>query len=160
MPELRAPLRARPLDEPLYGQPTRALDAAGRSAEALAVFEEARRGLADELGADPSPALSALHLHRLRDGTETPARLTRFVGREPELARIGPALAGSRLVALTGPGGVGKTRLALEAARARTGRNATRSHTCPDTRPTHTATGPTEVCLAELAPLADGARIP
>ncbi|MBG7699574.1 tetratricopeptide repeat protein [Streptomyces sp. MC1] len=166
VPELRALLRARPLDERLYGQLMRALHADGRSAEALAVFEEARRSLADELGADPSPALSALHLHLLRDGTETPARphlpaqLTRFVGREPELARIGRALADSRLVTLTGPGGVGKTRLALEAARARTGRNATRSRTGADSRPAHTATGPTEVCLVELAPLSDGARIP
>ncbi|KOX05895.1 ATP-binding protein [Streptomyces sp. NRRL B-3648] len=145
VPELRALLRERPLDERLYGQLMRALHAAGRPAEALAVFGEARRTLADELGADPSPGLSALHLRLLRDGTGAPARprlpaqLTRFVGRETELARIDRALAGSRLVTLTGPGGVGKTRLALEAARARTGAG---------------------VCLVELAPLADGARIP
>ncbi|MFJ4525127.1 ATP-binding protein [Streptomyces sp. NPDC088810] len=145
VPELRALLRGQPLDERLYGQLMRALHAAGRPAEALAVFEEARRTLADQLGADPSPELSALHLRLLRDGTGAPARprlpaqLTRFVGREAELARIDRALAGSRLVTLTGPGGVGKTRLALEAARARTGAG---------------------VCLVELAPLADGARIP
>ncbi|QTE01144.1 BTAD domain-containing putative transcriptional regulator [Streptomyces cyanogenus] len=145
VPELRALLRARPLDERLYGQLMRALHAAGRPAEALAVFEEARRTLAGELGADPSPELSALHLGLLRDGSGAPARprlpaqLTRFVGREAELARVDRALAGSRLVTLTGPGGVGKTRLALEAARARTG---------------------ADVCLVELAPLADGARIP
>ncbi|MEU1007357.1 BTAD domain-containing putative transcriptional regulator [Streptomyces sp. NPDC005890] len=145
VPELRALLRGQPLDERLYGQLMRALHAAGRPAEALAVFEEARRTLADQLGADPSPELSALHLRLLRDGTGAPARprlpaqLTRFVGREAELARIDRALAGCRLVTLTGPGGVGKTRLALEAARARTGAG---------------------VCLVELAPLADGARIP
>ncbi|MFJ4951705.1 ATP-binding protein [Streptomyces sp. NPDC088760] len=145
VPELRALLRGQPLDERLYGQLMRALHAAGRPAEALTVFEEARRTLADQLGADPSPELSALHLRLLRDGTGAPARprlpaqLTRFVGREAELARIDRALAGSRLVTLTGPGGVGKTRLALEAARARTGAG---------------------VCLVELAPLADGARIP
>ncbi|MGA5041334.1 BTAD domain-containing putative transcriptional regulator [Streptomyces capoamus] len=145
VPELRELLRERPLDERLYGQLMRALHAAGRPAEALAVFEEARRTLADELGADPSAELSALHVRLLRDGSGAPARprlpaqLTRFVGREAELARIGRALAGSRLVTLTGPGGVGKTRLALEAARARTG---------------------TEGCLVELAPLADGGLIP
>ncbi|MFH9088270.1 BTAD domain-containing putative transcriptional regulator [Streptomyces sp. NPDC017673] len=156
VPELRALLRERPLDERLYGQLMRALHAAGRSAEALAVFEEARRGLADELGADPSPALSALHLQLLRDGTRTPARprlpaqLTRFVGREGELARIDRALTDSRLVTLTGPGGVGKTRLALEAARARTGTPP------PSARPADA----TDVCLVELAPLTDGARIP
>ncbi|MEU6588017.1 BTAD domain-containing putative transcriptional regulator [Streptomyces sp. NPDC046881] len=145
VPELRTLLREQPLDERLYGQLMRALHAAGRPAEALAVFEEARRTLADELGTDPSPTLSALHLRLLRDGTDAPARprlpaqLTRFVGRDAELARIDRALAGSRLVTLTGPGGVGKTRLALEAARARTG---------------------ADVCLVELAPLADGAGIP
>ncbi|MEV5383257.1 BTAD domain-containing putative transcriptional regulator [Streptomyces sp. NPDC052721] len=182
VPELRALLQGRPLDERLYGQLMRALHAAGRSAEALAVFEEARRSLADELGADPSPALSALHLHLLREGTQTPprprlpAQLTRFVGREPELARIDRALTDSRLVTLTGPGGVGKTRLALEAARARTGRNATRSRTGAKTRPTRIAAAPVpapgtpppparpadapDVCLVELAPLCDGARIP
>ncbi|MER6684335.1 BTAD domain-containing putative transcriptional regulator [Streptomyces olivaceoviridis] len=162
VPELRALLRERPLDERLYGQLMRALHAAGRSAEALAVFEEARRSLADELGADPSPALSALHLHLLRDGSRTPARprlpaqLTRFVGREPELARIDRALTDSRLVTLTGPGGVGKTRLALEAARVRAGGNATRSATGADSRPADAR----DVCLVELAPLTDGARIP
>ncbi|MFJ4327718.1 BTAD domain-containing putative transcriptional regulator [Streptomyces tricolor] len=145
--ELRALLRRHPLDERLYEQLMRALHAAGRPAEALAVYEEARRTLADELGADPSPELSALHLHLLRDGAGAPARprlpaqLTRFVGREAELSRIDRALADSRLVTLTGPGGVGKTRLALEAARTRAGT-------------------PPDVCLVELAPLADGARIP
>ncbi|MET8770611.1 BTAD domain-containing putative transcriptional regulator [Streptomyces sp. NPDC004658] len=167
VPELRALLQARPLDERLYGQLMRALHAAGRSAEALAVFEEARRRLADELGADPSPALSALHLQLLRDGTDTPprprlpAQLTRFVGREPELARIDRALTDSRLVTLTGPGGVGKTRLALEAARARTGGNATRSPAHPGTpSPSARPAGAADVCLVELAPLTDGARIP
>ncbi|MFC9925173.1 BTAD domain-containing putative transcriptional regulator [Streptomyces sp. NPDC127190] len=145
VPELRALLAEHPLDERPYGQLMRALHAAGRPAEALTVYEEARRTLADQLGTDPSAELSALHRELLRGGPEAPVRpalpaqLTRFVGREAELARVEEALAGSRLVTLTGPGGVGKTRLALEAARSRTG---------------------TEVCLVELAPLADGSRIP
>ncbi|MGJ6968059.1 AfsR/SARP family transcriptional regulator [Streptosporangium sp. G11] len=45
-----------------------------------------------------------------------PARLTSFVGRREELARLGELLGTARLVTLTGPGGVGKTRLAIETA--------------------------------------------
>jgi predicted ATPase len=142
--ELRALLAAHPLRERLHGQLMRALHAAGRPAEALTVYEEARRRLADELGADPSPELAALHLELLQ-GTRADARprvpvqLTRFVGREEELARIRALLAdpGSRLVTLTGPGGAGKTRLAVETAAAHA-----------------------RVCFVELAPLGDGARIP
>ncbi|WP_245899390.1 AfsR/SARP family transcriptional regulator [Nonomuraea indica] len=44
------------------------------------------------------------------------ARLTSFVGRESDVARMGELLTGHRLVTLLGPGGAGKTRLALEAA--------------------------------------------
>jgi hypothetical protein len=47
--------------------------------------------------------------------------LTEFVGRRAELARVRAALAGARLVTLTGPGRIGKTRVALQVA-ARAGR--------------------------------------
>lgn len=140
--ELRTLLSAHPLSERLYGQLMRALHADGRPAEALTVFEEARRTLADELGAGPSPELSALHLELLR-GRRTerrkgvPAQLTRFVGRETELDRIAGALSEARLVTLTGPGGAGKTRLAIEATQAHAG-----------------------TCFVELAPLTDATRIP
>ncbi|MFG2789383.1 ATP-binding protein [Streptomyces sp. NPDC048419] len=142
VPELRALLSEHPLSERLYGQLMRALHASGRPAEALTVYEDARRTLADELGADPSPELSALHLELLQGGAEErrrlPVQLTRFVGREGELARIAALLAAdARLVTLTGPGGAGKTRLAIETARQHAG-----------------------VCFVELAPLADGTRIP
>ncbi|MEW2401567.1 BTAD domain-containing putative transcriptional regulator [Streptomyces sp. NPDC046862] len=141
VPELRTLLAAHPLSERLYGQLMRALHAAGRAAEALTVYEEARRTLADELGADPSPELAALHLELLRgreaERKRVPVQLTRFVGRESELVRIAALLTEVRLVTLTGPGGAGKTRLAIEAASARPG-----------------------VCFVELAPLTDGAQIP
>jgi AAA+ ATPase superfamily predicted ATPase len=45
-----------------------------------------------------------------------PGELTEFVGRPAELARVRDALEGARLVPLTGPGGIGKTRLALRVA--------------------------------------------
>ncbi|MFF4256086.1 BTAD domain-containing putative transcriptional regulator [Streptomyces sp. NPDC001663] len=141
VPELRALLSDHPLSERLYGQLMRALHAGGRPAQALAVYEEARRALADELGADPSPELSALHQELLRgaepERRRLPVQLTRFVGRESELTRIAALLTDSRLVTLTGPGGAGKTRLAIEAANPLAG-----------------------VCFVELAPLTDGQQIP
>ncbi|WP_159330361.1 ATP-binding protein [Streptomyces tendae] len=150
VPELRALLSAHPLSERLYGQLMRALHAGGRPAEALTVYEEARRTLAEQLGADPSPELSALHGELLRGHTAAaprrpplPAQLTRCVGRDAELDRITALFAEARLVTLTGPGGTGKTRLAIEAA-SRCG----------------TADFPADVCFVELAPLTDGGQIP
>jgi predicted ATPase/DNA-binding CsgD family transcriptional regulator len=59
----------------------------------------------------------ALGLMRLRSG-ELPAEVTSFVGRQQELARLTRLLGAARLVTITGPGGVGKTRVALRAAAA------------------------------------------
>ncbi|MFF9504719.1 ATP-binding protein [Streptomyces sp. NPDC014656] len=127
LPELTALCAGRPLDEPLQVLRIRALREAGRAAEALAAYEEVRRTLADRLGADPGPGLRALHERLLAgDGPEAPrrrasplpARLTSFIGRDEELASLSAELTSARLVTLLGPGGVGKTRLALEAAEA------------------------------------------
>jgi len=150
VPEAEELAAAYPLRERLRGQLMRALYAAGRQADALAVYEDTRKILAGQLGVDPSPALSAVHLAILRGelapasqaappattdaqrlppptprpgagqprATNLPAQLTSFVGREDELAVLGGLLEESRLVTLTGPGGAGKTRLAVEASAA------------------------------------------
>ena len=51
-----------------------------------------------------------------RSAGRLPGELTEFVGRRAELTRVRDALEGARLVTLTGPGGIGKTRLALRVA--------------------------------------------
>ncbi|KUN10588.1 AfsR family transcriptional regulator [Streptomyces yokosukanensis] len=135
VPELKELTAAHPLDEPLHALLIRALRDTGRFADALCAYESARRALADTLGTDPGPELTALHTSLLaqpeaqpqpwrspaparppeRTGNLRP-RLTSFVGREPELEAIRSDVHRARLVTLTGPGGSGKTRLAEEAA--------------------------------------------
>jgi predicted ATPase/DNA-binding SARP family transcriptional activator len=124
---LRETVTAQPLRERPRAQLVRALAAGGRPADALAAFEDARRTLADELGADPGPDLAEAHLAVLRGDGEKPvisalpAQLTSFVGRDAELRQVTELLAHNRLVTLTGPGGTGKTRLAIEVSAAEPG---------------------------------------
>ncbi|AJC52925.1 BTAD domain-containing putative transcriptional regulator [Streptomyces sp. 769] len=105
-----------------------ALAAQGRQAEALARYEQLRAALAEDLGTDPGDALRARHLRLLRadrsapdaariSRSNLPAPLTSFIGRDDDLARIDTLLTAGRLVTVVGPGGAGKTRLAVEAAR-------------------------------------------
>lgn len=155
-----------PLDERAVSQYMRALTAAGRPGEALEVYESTRARLADELGIDPSQRLASTHLEILR-GQENPSQgsaaaspdpvqplseevtppelplaLSSFIGREHDLETVTNMLQYERLVTLTGPGGAGKTRLALE-----TGRRVA-------------SLGEREVRLVELAPVNDPAQIP
>ncbi|MEU4578478.1 BTAD domain-containing putative transcriptional regulator [Nonomuraea sp. NPDC023979] len=88
--ELAGLLAGHPLRERLHAQRMRALHAAGRRVEALAAYEEARRTFRDELGADPSPALTSLHLTLLRDAHPTP-ETTHTRGSIPDLPKEPPA---------------------------------------------------------------------
>lgn len=129
VPELEDLTRAMPLRERLVGQQMLALARAGRSADALAAYERLRTALADTLGTDPSAPVQEVHLRILRaeegpaaGGIGAPAglplSLTTFVGREDEVKRVHELLSTGRLVTIVGPGGAGKTRLAMEAARS------------------------------------------
>ncbi|MFG1702785.1 BTAD domain-containing putative transcriptional regulator [Nonomuraea sp. M3C6] len=116
-----------PLRERLRAVHMRALYRAGRQSEALASYGELRERLADELGLDPGPELVALHQAVLgqdpalsvpaeRPLTNLPASVSKLIGRDDALAEVCALVGDERLVTLTGSGGVGKTRLALEAA--------------------------------------------
>nr|WP_238345285.1 BTAD domain-containing putative transcriptional regulator [Actinopolymorpha cephalotaxi] len=129
--ELTDLVAAHPVRERLVAALMRALVATGRDTEALRLFERTREALADELGADPSPELSAVHVAVLRGelGGREPARreqpvktnlraeLTSYVGKDADVTAVRELLAEHRLTTLIGPGGSGKTRLATETAR-------------------------------------------
>ncbi|MGW4104593.1 ATP-binding protein, partial [Streptomyces sp. NPDC004976] len=156
LPDLTALCDGHPLDEPLQALRLRALRDTGRTAVALAAYEDVRRLLADRLGSDPGAELRSLHAELLNPepepappgtaGSVPPgnlrARLTSFVGRERDIETIRADLVAARLVTLLGAGGAGKTRLSQEAAE-------TVRQTTPD-----------GVWLAELAPVDDPDAVP
>jgi predicted ATPase/DNA-binding SARP family transcriptional activator len=124
--ELTDLVAAHPVRERLVAALMRALAAAGRDTEALLVYQRTREALADALGVDPSPELSALHVALLRGElgrrqenrkTNLRGELTSFVGRDADVATVRELIAEHRLTTLLGPGGSGKTRLATETAR-------------------------------------------
>lgn len=131
VPALRTALQGHPFRERLWTQLMLALYRSGRQADALETFQEARRVLAEALGLEPGPELRRLQEAILahdpaiaavpiapRGRGNLPASTTSFVDREDALARVLELLRRHRLVTLTGPPGVGKSRLALEAARS------------------------------------------
>ena len=129
VPELRAAVDANPYRERLWRQVMLALYRAGRQADALEAYQEARRVLSEELGLEPGPdlqqlqsailaqdpAIAALPV-ALQPRGNLPAPVSSFVGRAELLAEVERLVQEQRLVTLVGPPGVGKSRLALEAA--------------------------------------------
>ena len=126
LPELERLVEEEPLREKLWGQLVTALYRCQRQADALAAYRRARALLSEELGLEPSEELRELERAVLRheiarsaplpDHHNLPAQLSSFIGREQELTELGELLREHRLVTLTGVGGAGKTRLALEVA--------------------------------------------
>ncbi|MFI7440612.1 BTAD domain-containing putative transcriptional regulator [Nonomuraea indica] len=124
--ELTELVAAHPLREGFVAALMRALAEAGRGPEALTLYQRTRERLAEELGADPSAELSALHTALLRGElgeraenhrTNLRAELTSFVGKDDDVSVVAALALKHRLVTLTGPGGSGKTRLATETGR-------------------------------------------
>lgn len=138
--ELQRLAAEHPLREGLRARLMLALYRAARQGDALEVYREGERYLREELGLDPGVELRDLRDAILRQdpsllpaapvatgppppvrepaGHNLPVQFTSFVGREHELAELDALLAARRLVTLSGVGGVGKSRLALEAAAA------------------------------------------
>ena len=131
VPGIRAALDGSPFRERLWGQLMLALYRSGRQTDALDAFQEARRVLVEELALEPGPdlrrlqdailahdpAIAPVPLAPRRRGN-LPAPSTSFIGREAELAQVVELVREHRLVTLTGPPGVGKSRLAAEVASA------------------------------------------
>jgi len=98
----------------------------GKRSDALKQYEECKRMLAEELGVEPSRETQLLYesIRRAKDApqsreavlTNLPAPVTSFIGRERELSEVKRLFANTRLVTLTGAGGIGKTRLAKQIA--------------------------------------------
>jgi predicted ATPase/DNA-binding SARP family transcriptional activator len=157
--ELEALVATHPLRERLRAQLMLALYRSGRQAEASDVYHKTRAVLVEELGMEPGaelqkllkavlnqdPSLDPKPSIEVRPASRTnnlPLQLTRFVGRSDEIAEVTRLLSRNRLLTLTGAGGIGKTRLAIEVAAQQVG---------------HYRDG---VWLVELAPLGDPELVP
>jgi predicted ATPase/DNA-binding SARP family transcriptional activator len=118
-----------PCDEEAYVQALRLLGSMGKRSEACELYEKCRELLADELGVEPTEETSHLY-EQIKYGVfhvapsrqslrinNLPTDLTSFVGRVRELEEINALIEDPtcRLLSLVGPGGVGKTRLAIAA---------------------------------------------
>ncbi|HTT54967.1 MAG TPA: tetratricopeptide repeat protein [Streptosporangiaceae bacterium] len=131
-----------PLDEALIAHQMTALYRSGRAGEALSLYRDTHRQLIDEQGTEPGPALAELHqrilnqdpalatrlagcggqLSRAAPADTLPPEIGGFVGRHEELGLLtGAPGRGPRIRVIEGMAGVGKTALAVHAARAAAG---------------------------------------
>jgi DNA-binding SARP family transcriptional activator len=123
---LKSVADARPIDEEVHRALIRAYDTAGRRWDAIATYESLRSRLDDEYAAHPEMETTTLYRQLLTGQADArpgalihlPAPGTRFVGRQREIEELVSLCTRNRLVTLSGPGGAGKTRLAVEVARA------------------------------------------
>jgi predicted ATPase/DNA-binding SARP family transcriptional activator/Tfp pilus assembly protein PilF len=117
-------LALEPWREATHRQVMRLLARSGQRGAALAQYEACRRILAAELGVEPALETTALY-ERIQAADsrrhDLPAQPTPFLGRKEELVEIAQLLddPDCRLLTLLGPGGIGKTRLALQAGEAK-----------------------------------------
>ncbi|MPV36216.1 ATP-binding protein [Georgenia subflava] len=153
-----------PLRERAYGLLMRALYLAGRPSEALDHYQAHRQFLVAELGLEPSPELRDLQMQILDHGIPRADRPTlshpvprwlvdgtTFVGRADAVAELVDAVASHSLTTVTGPGGVGKSRLAAQVLEGLSRRLA-----MPAAVAELDAAGPEDVDLAVAAALGLG----
>lgn len=118
----RRQVELEPWREEAHQQLMRLLARCGQRSAALQQYETCRRTLAEELGIEPSEDTTRLY-RRIKlvsklGAHNLPPQITPFVGRKTELHELGERLVNPacRLLTLVGPGGIGKTRLAIQAA--------------------------------------------
>ncbi len=147
--ELEAAVATYPFQEGLWELLITSLYRAGRQADALATYQRVRHLLADELGLDPGPQLQHLEqrilVHDASLGAPTrtagvlaldspagnlPSMAVQLVGRESDLTVLCDLVVDTRLVEVVGPGGVGKTAIAIAAGKA-----LVEEHAAHDVRP-------------------------
>lgn len=125
--ELRRLVHERPLRERLWGHWMLALYRAGRQAEALEAYQDLHRLLSDELGVAPATAVQVLHgqilaadpaleLRTRQSPRQLPPDIGGFTGRATEIARLVADLGDQPVIAIDGPGGIGKSALAVHVA--------------------------------------------
>ncbi|MEN8234558.1 MAG: BTAD domain-containing putative transcriptional regulator [Actinomycetota bacterium] len=125
--DLEAVLVEFPFRERLWAHLMVALYRSGRQADALRAFQRASQALGEQLGIEPSQELADLEQRILfhdptldfkeRFRSNLPSPASSYIGREPETDELVELCSEGRLVTITGVGGVGKTRLAIEVAR-------------------------------------------